>query len=206
MAQRLKSERKERLLAAAAEVFAKHGYTGATMAEIARAAEVGTANVYLYFENKDALFYEVVSDEFADKFLRLLKKRVAALVRAEDLTALDQDGDGDAQQLLRFWIDNRLKVVTILDRAKGSRHEAFRALFVDELLRPTITKVRAESDGKRLDAQARFVLERIFDNTVQMLVSILEKHSDAAEIRAAISAFWSYQLAGLAGFTKWVTA
>src|SRR5689334_10687675 len=100
MVQILKPERRERLFTAAEEVFAKRGYTGATMAEIARAAGVSAANVYLYFENKDALFYAVFSDEFAATFLRLLKKRVAGLAQAKDLTALDADAEGDAQQLL----------------------------------------------------------------------------------------------------------
>lgn len=206
MVQILKPERRERLFAAAEEVFAKRGYTGATIAEIARAAGVSAANVYLYFENKDALFYAVFSDEFAATFLRLLKKRVAGLAQAKDLTALDADAEGDAQQLLRFWVEHRLKVVTILDRAQGSRHEGFRQLFVDELMRPTLAKLRVDAEGKRLDAQQRFVLEQIFDNTVQMIVAILEHHSDESEIRDAIAAFWSYQLAGMAGFAKWVTS
>jgi AcrR family transcriptional regulator len=205
MVQTLKPERRERLIAAAEEVFARRGYAGATIAEIARAAGVSAANVYLYFENKDALFYEVFSDEFTATFLRLLKKRVAGLVRVKELTALDAEAEGDAQQLLRFWIDNRLKVVTILDRAHGSRHEGFRALFVAELMRPTLAKMRADAAGKRLDPRVRFVLERIFDNTVQMIVSILQQHAEEADIRAAISAFWSYQLAGMSGFTKRVT-
>ena len=192
-------------MAAAEEVFARRGYAGATIAEIARAASVSATNVYLYFENKDALFYEVCSEELTATFLRLLKKRVAGLARVKDLTALDAESEGDAQELLRFWIENRLKVVTILDRAHGSRHEGFRALFVAELMRPTLAKLRADAGGKRLDARARFVIERIFDNTAQMIVAILEEYSEEADIRAAISDFWSYQLAGLSGFTKRVT-
>ena len=52
----------------------------------------------------------------------------------------------------------------------------------------------------------RFVLERIFDGTRRTIVAILEQHEDEAEIRAAFAAFWSFQLAGLAGFTQGVLA
>jgi AcrR family transcriptional regulator len=204
MVQTLKPERRERLLSAAEVVFARAGYAGATVAEIARTAGVSTANLYLYFENKDALFYSVFNDAFADEFMALLRKRVAALARSDELTALDAAARAHGEELLQFWIVHRLKVVTILDRAAGSRYEGFRARFVDELVRLSINKLRADRAGKRLAAHERFVLERIFENTVTAIVSILEAYSDPATIRAAIAGFWSYQLAGLTGFASWV--
>ena len=202
MAQTLKPELRARVLLAAEQAFAEAGYEGATMADIAARASVSTGNVYRYFESKEALFREAIPDAFAATFLRLVKKRVRALVRAGDLNDLDEPAQRDAEELLRFWIEHRRKVVILLDRARGSRHEAFADSFVRALMRPTLAKLRA--DAKGVPKAARFVLEQIFRNTVRTIVAILEAHEDETSIRDAFQSFWSYQLAGLAGFLKGV--
>lgn len=203
MVQTRKPETHARVLAAAEQAFAEAGYEGATVAGIAERAGVSTGNVYRYFESKDALFYEVLPDSFPATFLRLVRKRVRALARSEDITALDAAARSEAEELLRFWIEHRRRVVILLDRSKGSRYEDFAAQFVKALMRPTLAKLQADR-GAPLTASTRFVLEQIFRNTVRIIVAILEAHEDEASIRAAFQGFWSYQLAGLAGFSKWV--
>lgn len=54
-----KSLKRERLIAAAAQVFAAKGYRKATMDEIARLAGTAKGTVYLYFKDKESLFYAV---------------------------------------------------------------------------------------------------------------------------------------------------
>ncbi len=51
-----KTARREAILAAAQDVFARKGFDGATIAEIARAAGVASGTVYLYYESKIDLF------------------------------------------------------------------------------------------------------------------------------------------------------
>ncbi len=173
------------------------------MAALARRAGVSTGNIYRYFADKDALFTAVLPDEFAARLLRLLQRRVSALVRADDLSALDDDAQARAEELLGFWIEHRLQVVTLLDRAHGSRHEGFCDQFVRELVRASKAKLRHGS-RRRLPREVDFLLEQIFRNTVRSIVAILENHPDERDIRRAFQGFWSYQLAGLAGFDKWV--
>lgn len=52
-----------RILDAAARVLAQHGYEGATIKEIARAAGVAPGLVHYYFEGKDQLFAEMLQAE-----------------------------------------------------------------------------------------------------------------------------------------------
>lgn len=204
MAQTLKPELRDRVLGAAEELFAEAGYKGATMAAIAERAGMSTGNLYRYFADKDALFYDVVSDAFAARFMRLLARRMTSLVQASDLTRLGREAQDDAEALLRFWVEQRLKVVILLDRAQGSRHEAFAERFIDALMKPTVNKLAASHPSGRVPPTARFLLGNLFRNTVRMIVAILEAQADEAEIRRAFAGFWSYQLAGLAGFEKWV--
>ncbi len=204
MAQQLKQQVRQRMLAAAEMEFARHGYAGAKMAAIAEGAGVSAGNLYRYFANKDALFYALFTDEFAATFLRTLSRRVGSLVAADHLEQLDDDAQRDAEELLRFWIDNRLKVVVLLDRAAGSRYEGFAGEFVDALMKPTLGAMREAVGGARLRPVVRATLQRIFENTVQTIVSILSRHDREPAIREAFAAFWSYQLAGLEGFRQWV--
>lgn len=205
MGQKLKEDVRERIHRAAERVFAHSGYVSATMAQIAAEADISTGNIYRYYQNKDALFESVVSDEFAKDFMRLVKARVAALVEADNLTELAPEAQERASQLLRFWIDHRLKVVIILDRAQGSRHEGFAAQFVRELSRQTLAKMKRDHKNLKVTKIVRFGLDNILSNSVRAIVAILETFEDEPQIRTAFAGFWSYQLAGLAGFTKWVT-
>jgi AcrR family transcriptional regulator len=54
-----KEQKRERLVTAAAQVFAMRGYRNATMDEVAQAAGTAKGTLYLYFKDKEALFYAV---------------------------------------------------------------------------------------------------------------------------------------------------
>jgi AcrR family transcriptional regulator len=54
-----KKEKRERILAAAADVFGKRGFNGTVMADIAAAANIGKGTLYEYFDSKEALFFGV---------------------------------------------------------------------------------------------------------------------------------------------------
>lgn len=56
---RERAQRAGDILAAARRVFLEHGYAGATMDDVARAAEFSKPTLYQYFENKDALFFSL---------------------------------------------------------------------------------------------------------------------------------------------------
>lgn len=50
----------------AAELFSERGYTATSMADIASTADISKAAIYHYFENKEALFTELLSSVFRD--------------------------------------------------------------------------------------------------------------------------------------------
>jgi len=55
-------EKRQRILAGARHVFFSYGFDGASMDAIARAASVSKGTLYVYFENKNTLFYELIAD------------------------------------------------------------------------------------------------------------------------------------------------
>ncbi len=54
-----KTEKKVRIIKAAANVFSRKGYAGANMADIAVEAGLGKGTLYEYFDSKDELFFTV---------------------------------------------------------------------------------------------------------------------------------------------------
>ena len=70
MARRRTPDKRSRILEAAVKVFARHGYFGARVSDIARRARVADGTIYLYFRSKEdilvSLFDEVMA-EHVDK-------------------------------------------------------------------------------------------------------------------------------------------
>lgn len=204
MPQQLKAEVRAEMLRSAEAVFFARGYAGATMSDIARHAGISTGNLYRYFENKDALFYTVVTDGFVEAFLERVRRRVRSLAASEDLAHLGHAAHAREKDLLDFWIEHRRRVVILLEGAAGTRYEGFAAQFADELVALTSSKLRGDRGGHRLRPVVRFTLEHLFAGTVRSIGAMLRHNTTESAIREAFRAFWSYQLAGLAGFERWV--
>jgi TetR/AcrR family transcriptional regulator, repressor for uid operon len=65
---RLAETRREQVLDAAAHCFRKHGYHGASMAEIASAAAMSPGHIYHYFESKDAIIEAIIAKDAKELF------------------------------------------------------------------------------------------------------------------------------------------
>jgi AcrR family transcriptional regulator len=98
---------RERILAAAAHVFAEHGYAAGTTNRIAERARISIGSLYQYFPNKDAILAELLvqhidrgtSTAAADLVGMTLEATARALVR----DAIDNHRDDP--RLLRVMIE-----------------------------------------------------------------------------------------------------
>jgi AcrR family transcriptional regulator len=68
MPQVKKAEGRDAILAAAADLFARKGYRDATMRELASAAGMSLANVYVYFRSKYQVLFEINDPWMRDQF------------------------------------------------------------------------------------------------------------------------------------------
>jgi AcrR family transcriptional regulator len=201
MPQVLKAEVRERIVHAALVAFAKGGFTATTMSDIARGAGMAVANLYRYYPSKEELFEAAVPAPLVERFEALLEQSVrahAVLAGAADEAA--------GSELLDFWIEHRLVVLILLDRAIGSVHEGFGQRFVARLVGLTLGVMRAQNAGVVVPREARLVLEQIFENTRRMIGAILEASEEERAIRRAVAAFRAYQVAGLAALSRWLAA
>ncbi|MGE6781783.1 helix-turn-helix domain-containing protein [Ensifer adhaerens] len=196
MPQRLKPEMRERLLAAAAEVFAEQGFERARLADVAKRAGTSSSNIYKYFVDKEALFDEIVTPTLAGRLLRLLRARVRELRAIGNWLQADASGSERARALLSFWIEQRLVVLILLRGADGTRYAHVRNLMVREMVRLASGYV-TDKAGAAPTPLMDFMLERTFTRTLDTIADTLGAYCDAPSIQSAISLFWRYQLAGL---------
>jgi AcrR family transcriptional regulator len=207
MPQVLKEEVRARILGAALAAFARSGFAATTMNAIARGAGMAVANLYRYYASKDELFAAAVPSELVEHFERLLGQSVHAHARLAGLAGPPRPADaGAAGKLLKFWIEHRLLVVILLDRAEGSVHESFGQRFVERLLALSIAEIRSAYPGVVVHREARLVLQQIFENTRRMIGVLLESCADERAIVRAVATFRSYQVGGLAALAHALAA
>ena len=75
-------EKRAQILRAAAKVFATEGFDRASMTQLARECGISKANIYHYYDSKDAILYDIL-----ESYLRGLRDRVCGI----DLTGLDPE-------------------------------------------------------------------------------------------------------------------
>ncbi|WP_171334564.1 TetR/AcrR family transcriptional regulator [Acinetobacter stercoris] len=61
MEQKKSTQKRQQLLSAALDVFSQYGFSGASLDEIAQLAEMHKSNIFYYYENKEALYVEVLT-------------------------------------------------------------------------------------------------------------------------------------------------
>jgi len=129
--------RRQQVLDAAQGCFRRHGFHGASMAEISAAAGMSVGHIYHYFENKDAIVAAII-DEDVQRF----SSEFAEIGRSPDIMAAMIDHAG-------------VVVQRILD-GKGPTLSA--EIFAEAARNPTVRKVLQDADKKVHD----IVRETIF--------------------------------------------
>ena len=207
MAQYLKKEVSERIVAAAERVFAQQGYAAATMRMIAQQAGISTGNVYRYFSGKESLFIEVLPPIMLNEFDSLIRRRVEALRGVGDVATLAPSADYHivSEDLLRFSIAHRLRVVVLLSKSQGSIHASYGDKLVGALMEMAIEHAASVGRPHDLSVPERFALEVLYHNFVTAMVRILAEYDDAERIRTALHRLERYHLAGLKSFFEGAT-
>src|SRR6266568_9693010 len=70
------TSKRERILRAAIDVFARSGYFNAKVSEIAKAAGVADGTIYLYFDGKEDLLVSIFR-EYTRNYLQSLERDLA---------------------------------------------------------------------------------------------------------------------------------
>jgi AcrR family transcriptional regulator len=112
---------RQRILAAAAHVFAEHGYAAGTTNRIAERARTSIGSLYQYYPNKDAILVELLTRHLDAGIAALTHRRRAGLpesleeiVRVFVATVIENHLDDP--QLLRVMIEQAPRSSDLLER------------------------------------------------------------------------------------------
>ncbi len=72
-----KNNKRDRILKAAVQIFARKGFYNSKVAEVARQAGVADGTIYLYFKNKDEILISIFEEEMGN-FIAGIKSEVFA--------------------------------------------------------------------------------------------------------------------------------
>lgn len=157
---------RERILTAAAHVFAEHGYAAGTTNRIAERARISIGSLYQYFPNKDAILAELLIQHIdrgawqqvdqLDMSAGSLKAMVRAIVRE----AIDNHRDDP--QLLRIMIEEAPFSPELLDTI--NRHGKVRVGQLRELLAR-----HPDVDVRDVDTAAELILFTVEVNTHKLM-------------------------------------
>ena len=158
-------ERRQQIQDAAAACFRRSGFHGASMAEIAKTANLSVGQIYRYFENKEAIIEAIVEQDLADK----REKFVEFYETPDDMARYMVENCAGA--ISKFWDKDRAalmlevlaeaarnpKVAAILHNRDEQEHE-MTALFRQRIRRKgwseEETELRAELIGMMFDGMA----------------------------------------------------
>lgn len=139
-----KEQTRRRLLDAAAHTFARKGYAGASVEEVAEAAGFSAGAVYSNFANKEELFSALMTDRAVNQM-----GEVAHIIdssRVQSMDPLEALGE-----MLISIADNDIEVTVL-------RTE----FWLHAVRNPELMQIEAESSGKTLEA-VRCILSDVLD-------------------------------------------
>jgi AcrR family transcriptional regulator len=139
-----KEETRADLIAAAGRLFARRGFHGASLEQIAREAGYSTGAIYWHFSGKDDLFLAVYETE--------------AAARARDVDALQERAEGDLPQRARAYADQFM--------ARHRSDPEFVVLSLEFLVHAWRNPHLREAFGHRV-AWGRLAAERVLEDEVR---------------------------------------
>ena len=128
---------RERLLVAAREVFAEHGFQGATVREICRRANVNLAAVNYHFNNKEALFASALDFEplhaLRDSALHegCAEARLQHFIQDFLTQLMDEKSSSQCKLMMHELINPTLALDSFVQQAIEPMHKIMRQLVLD---------------------------------------------------------------------------
>lgn len=134
--ERKKAETRERIVAAALDLFASQGFEETTVAQIAEAADISPRTFFGYFPSKEAVVFHDT-----EELLGALRERLSSRKSGEDAFdamrawILERDAEGrfdKPHEQLRYRLTREVPALTAHDRAVAAEFEATLARAVAE--------------------------------------------------------------------------
>ncbi|WP_278590902.1 TetR/AcrR family transcriptional regulator [Olsenella uli] len=173
----LKEEVRERILAAAVQVFYEKDFRSAKMQDIARLADVSASLLYSYFENKEKLFEGVVSSVPFD-FDRIAREEESIIAD----TPSERYQIAAEEPLLNMLAHHKLLVI-LIDKSQGTAYEHAKDDFVESIER----HIRYMMNERAVLRYPDLLAHVLASNFVESLMEVARHYSSENEAREMLA-------------------
>jgi AcrR family transcriptional regulator len=201
------TETRERVLSAASDLFATHGFHGTKMRDIAERAKVNLAAANYHFGSKEELYLDVLREQFArinevlierdavlrdglnrDQLVHLLRERVAAMLEL----LLGPPPGLHGTLMMREMLDPSEALPVIVDRFIAPHRDAMQEI---------VARLAPELDAEAVEHCVFSIVGQVFFYRTHLPVFLhLEglQHISADLIRTAADHITAFSLGGMA--------
>ena len=197
MAQVKKSEIRQSIENAAIDTFLEKGYLNTKMKNIADKANMSVGNIYIYFKNKEDLFYTVLPEYFADAFKNYNSNVFPTLTRAFFNNEENLEDYLPNHENVDRLIANRKRLLILLRCSEGTKYENLK----EELLENIIQHEKGYLQEYGFEDNCRTtqnykVIRMVFNNMFNMLLDSLDGDMTLEERRNVVRFAFKYSLDG----------
>ena len=189
---------KEKITETALELFSRHGYNGVSVRDIAKAVGIRESSLYNHFENKRAIFDEIVDLCFQQSEMYF---RQSALPFDQDDDASIYQGIGmqELQKLIeqtfRFFFDDpwnvRFRRLLLVSQYEDPRcRELYRRLYRDQCIQVQAHIFSALMEARELRREDPLAVAAEFYGPIFMLLHTCDSFEEASpQIRTHVEQF-----------------
>jgi AcrR family transcriptional regulator len=180
----LKEEIYERIRKVSEDLFYNTGYEGTTTRSIAAKVGISVSNLYLYYENKEAILAAVI-EPYYDYINSRLKEFLVLEKREEDIN----------EKLSEVVIDlitrDQRKFIILSDRCNGTRFEASKGMVVQIITRHMKALLNNTICDKDLIA---YILA---SNLINAIIEMAKNYHDERQLKDSLKNLITYHTQGL---------
>ncbi|MBC2580383.1 TetR/AcrR family transcriptional regulator [Clostridium sp. DJ247] len=183
----LKEEIKNKILDVAENIFYQKGFRDTTTRSIASEVGISVSNLYLYYKNKEAIFYEIT-----DGFYKYCINCVETFFRHDDN---DKRMDVVISSLIRkIMITDRKRFVIICNRSEGTKYGGFKQQIV------SILNNHMEMQVNKDLIKDPLILTILAKNFIEGIIELAENYKGEDWLENSISTLVNYHMKGMEQF------
>lgn len=180
----LKDEIRNKILTVAEDMFYIKGFKSATTRSIADEVGISVSNLYLYYANKEAIFYGV-TDGFFNYFINGLE----TFLGHDDS---DKEKDIEINHVLqKIIISDQKKFVILTDKSEGTKYEGFKHQMIMMLSKHMSSQV------KKGIVQDNLIIYILAKNFIEGIIEIAKNYKDEKWLEDNMKILVSYHMHGM---------
>ena len=174
----LKEEMRKRIHEAALKEFSEKGFKNASVREIAKGAGMTVGNLYRYFDNKEALFYNIISPAY-ESLMQLAEQSLEKV----------RDGFGRgffeelSEHILKISREHRIELLILFEGSSGSRYERAKEEMIQVVEGFLKGNILEQLKGRRVEIEDVYLFRIIAVNFVEGMTMIGREYESGEKLK-----------------------